>query len=53
MKISINVISKVENLLYLGSFVHKDGSFDIYVKHRIKCAWMKSRETFYVIGEFQ
>jgi hypothetical protein len=41
MTIRGEVIGVVENIKYLGSFVQKDGSFSMDIKHRIKCGWMK------------
>lgn len=45
MSISSDVMGKIENFKYsyLGSFIQKNKSLGIDVKHKIKCSWMKWR----------
>lgn len=42
--VSGDVINKVENYKYLGSYVQRDGGFFRDEKHKIKCGRMKWRE---------
>jgi len=48
-------VSEIEISKYLGFFVKRNGGFDEGVKHKIKCGWIKWKETFgvYAIKEFQ
>jgi len=41
MTISCDVIGEIESFKYLGSFVKRDEGFEMDLKHRIKCGWMK------------
>jgi hypothetical protein len=45
MTISYDAIGEVENFIYLGLFLQKVGGFGMDVKHRVKCGWMKWRES--------
>ena len=45
------VIGEVKNFKYLEWFVQKDGSFDMDVRYRSKCVWMKWRKPLSAIWD--
>jgi len=49
MTIRGNVIGEVERFKYLVSFVERNGSFVVDVKHRIKCGWMKWKKVLDIL----
>jgi hypothetical protein len=49
MTISGDVVDVVENFKYSGSFEQEDGGFDMDVKHRIRCGWMKWKEVLGIL----
>lgn len=51
MTISGDGVSEVKSLKYLRSFIQKNRGFDEYVKHKIKCGWIKWREVSGVLSD--
>jgi len=44
MKMSGDVVCKVERFKYLGSVLQRNGCFEENVNYMVKCEWMKWRE---------
>jgi len=44
MTVSGGEVREIESFKYLGFFVQKNGVFDVAVKHRIRCKWIKWKE---------